>query len=125
MRGSRHIINIPIMTLHLGRISQVFAIQISDRLVIGGVEDPLANKNLIYCARGSIVSMTYSGLAYGLGDDPNMPTDEWIAEILLGKPIPRGPDGIRPVAFAQTTVRPWMDLRSSLILIKERLEAAL
>jgi hypothetical protein len=34
------------MTLHLGRISQFFALQISDRLVNGGVEDPLANKNL-------------------------------------------------------------------------------
>jgi hypothetical protein len=58
------------------------------------MNDPLANKNLIYYARDAIVAIGYAGKAYGLNSsNKNMPTDEWIAEKLWGKPIPRGLDG--------------------------------
>jgi hypothetical protein len=90
------------MTLHLTQISSSWALQVSDRLVSGGVQDPLANKNIIYFARRSVVSIGYTGLAYGLSsNNPDMPTDEWIVEILLGKPIARGWDGVRP-AFSNS-----------------------
>jgi hypothetical protein len=52
--------------------------------VSGGVEDPLANKNLIYVGRDGIFAISYTGLAYGLSANRNTPTDEWLAEILCG-----------------------------------------
>ena len=86
-------------------------LHVSDRLVSGGVHDPLANKCIIYWARGALVSIGYAGLAYGLSkSNPNMPTDEWIAEKLWGKPIPRGRDGLRPATFAMSKISKWLDI---------------
>ncbi len=111
------------MTLHLTRISRRYALQVSDRLVSGGVQDPLANKNLIYWARGAVVSIGYTGLAYELSSsDRNMPTDEWIAETLWGRPIPRGWDGIRPVTFANDTIAKWLDIGQSIELLRSELQ---
>ncbi|MGI8733747.1 MAG: hypothetical protein ACR2LM_10660 [Pyrinomonadaceae bacterium] len=73
---------------------------VSDRLVSGGMSDPLANKNLIYHAGDAIVVIGYAGKAYGLHPSKrDMPTDEWIAETLWGKPIPRGRDGRTPATI--------------------------
>ena len=48
---------------------------VSDRLVSGGVHDPLANKNLIYQARDAIVVVGYAGAAYELNSsNKNIPT---------------------------------------------------
>lgn len=111
------------MTLHLTRISRQYTLQVSDRLVSGGVQDPLANKNLIYWARDSIVCIGYTGLAYGLSSsDRNIPTDEWIAETLWGKPIPRGPDGVRPVAFAIERICRWLDIGQSINLLRDEIQ---
>jgi len=113
------------MTLHLTHISPSFALQVSDRLVRGGVAVPLANKNILYSARDSFVSMGYTGLAYGLASDPDIPTDEWIAQILWRKPIPRGPDGVSPVAFGLASISGRMDLRLSLQVIRDELQNAI
>lgn len=97
--------------------------QVSDRLVSGGVQDPLANKNLIYLARDAVVSIGYTGLAYELSaSDRNMPTDEWIAEILWGEPIPRGQDGIRPITFANGRIGRWLDIGQSIKLLQMELQ---
>jgi len=111
------------MTLHLTRGSRRYVLQVSDRLVSGGVQDPLANKNLIYWARRAVVSIGYTGLAYGLSSsDRNMPTDEWIAEILWGKPIPRGRDGIRPATRAIERIGRWLDIGQSIELLRYELQ---
>jgi hypothetical protein len=97
------------MTVVLTFGCPAFVMQISDRLVsvrradpttgrIGGAEpfDPLSNKALIFRAADAIVSIGYSGTAY-LEDRP---TDEWIAEILWGEPLPEpGPWGGTPTVM--------------------------
>lgn len=111
------------MTLHLARVSRRYVLQVSDRLVSGGVQDPCANKNLIYWARGAVVSIGYTGLAYELSSsDRNMPTDEWIAETLWGKPIPRDRDGIRPVAWVNERIGRWLDIGQSIELLRYELQ---
>jgi hypothetical protein len=57
--------------------------------------DPLANKTVIYRATDAVVTIGFAGLAY-VGDQP---TDEWLAELLWGEPISRGPDGVRAVDY--------------------------
>src|SRR5437660_7557363 len=60
------------MTLHLIRASRSYVAHASDRLVSGGVNDPLANKQIIYLARDALVSIGYAGIAYGLSSSsPN------------------------------------------------------
>ena len=114
------------MTLHLTRISTQYTLQVSDRLVSGGIQDPLANKNLIYWAQDALVTIAYTGLAYGLSSsNPDMPTDEWIAETLRGHPIPRGPDGIEPVAFGIQKIPRWLDIGQSIQLLRDRLQQSL
>jgi hypothetical protein len=96
---------------------------VSDRLVSGGVKDPIANKNIIYFARGAIVTIGYTGLAYEIStSDRNIPTDEWIAGKLYGNPIPRGPDGIRPVGISPGGAGKWLDIGQSVQLLREELE---
>jgi len=114
------------MTLHLTRISNRYTLQVSDRLVSGGVQDPLANKNLIYWARGALVTIAYAGLAYGLSlSNRDMPTDEWLAETLRGHPIPRGPDGIEPVTFGIQKIPRWLDIGQSIQLLRDELQKSL
>lgn len=50
------------MTLHLTQVSYLYTLQVGDRLISGGINDPLANKNIIYWARDAIVTLGYSGL---------------------------------------------------------------
>lgn len=114
------------MTLHLTRVSNRYTLQVSDRLVSGGVQDQLANKNLIYWARGAIVTIGYTGLAYELSlSDRNVPTDEWIAEKLRGLPMLRGPDGLRPVTTAYERVSRWLDIGQSVQLLSDELEKSI
>jgi hypothetical protein len=84
------------MTQHLLRASKSYTLFVSDRLVSGGTKnDPTANKNLIYLARDAIVAIGYAGRAYHPSNS-NVPSDEWMAELLWGKPILRGADGVAP-----------------------------
>jgi hypothetical protein len=80
------------MTLIVGQTSARFALHIGDRLV--SVQSPgkppspfdvLANKSLLYVAPDGIVAIGYTGLAYLEG----VPTDQRLAEILIGKRYPR------------------------------------
>ena len=113
------------MTLHLTRVSRTYALQVSDRLVSGALQDPAANKNLIYWARDALVTIGYTGLAYGLSDaDQNMPTDEWIAQTLWGRDIERMDDG-RPSMFFSRPISRWLDIGQSVELLRQKLNASM
>jgi hypothetical protein len=77
------------MTLVLTLISRRYVLHVSDRLVTGAVTgqalDPLANKSIVYLARDAVVVAGYAGLASFGGK----PTDEWLAERLLGTGLTR------------------------------------
>lgn len=86
------------MTLILTAASPLYVVQCSDRLLTmaAGVDaravDPVANKTILYRATDAIAVIGYSGLAYVGG----MPTDEYLAALLWGATLARGPDGLRP-----------------------------
>lgn len=92
------------MTLVLSFACHGIAVQVADRLVSqqrGRAISPLdqiANKLLIYRARDAIVSMGYAGQAF-IGE---IPTDEWIAQLLSGEPNVRGPDDRGGVRMGRT-----------------------
>lgn len=90
------------MTLILGVVGQRVAHQVGDRLVVvergkkRSTHDPLSNKQVVVMAPDAIVVMGYTGLAY-LGDRP---TDDVIAEAVVGRPLGRGiqyPGSISPI----------------------------
>jgi hypothetical protein len=111
------------MTPHLTGISKRYALEVSDRLVSGGMKDPLANKNVIYLCRDAVVSMGYTGFAYGLSEsNENTPTDEWLAEVLWGEPIPRGRDGVRPAWMCSRDNARFLDIRQSAELLRNKKE---
>ena len=88
------------MTLVLTAATPAFVVQAADRLttkkrVIVSAHDPIANKTILYRANDAVAVLSFSGLAYR----GQQPTDEWLAELLWGGPIPRGVDGVRPAAF--------------------------
>jgi hypothetical protein len=80
-----------------------YVLQVSDRLVTRGTDvyDPLANKSLLYYAKNALVAVSYTGLAYLDG----VPTDQWIAEQLVGRSLrDRGTMGyydIQPLEIGQ------------------------
>ena len=92
------------MTLILSFACHGIAVQVADRLVSqqrGHLISPLdqiANKLLIYRARDAIVSIGYAGQAF-IGD---IPTDEWLAQLISGEPNARGPDGMGGVRLGRT-----------------------
>lgn len=73
------------MTLIISKTSRNYVLQVTDRLVTksGDSFDPLANKNIIFCALNGILSFAYTGHAY-IGSTP---TDQWLAEKLIGKKL--------------------------------------
>jgi hypothetical protein len=113
------------MTLHLLRTSNSYTLMVSDRLVSGRMTDALANKNLIYHARDAIVAIGYAGRAYGLNlSNSNMPSDEWLAEKLWGKPIERGPDGVAPATFTFGKISKHLNVGQSINLLRNELIAS-
>lgn len=105
------------MTLILSRNSGKYILQVSDRLITrsGDPVDQASNKTIIYHARDAIVTMSYTGLAY----ISNIPTDQWIAEMLIGLPYDRNR---KPPAIGPGT-RKYTDIGLSLRIIKDRLES--
>jgi hypothetical protein len=93
------------MTLILTTRDSGGVIQVVDRLVTlrspSGPKpwDTRANKTVLFFGRDGVFTLSYAGLAY-LND---LPTDEWIAQTLLGTPLTRNPDG-RPTALCFRTV---------------------
>jgi hypothetical protein len=83
------------LTLILTHLSRAWAVQVTDRLVsrsAAGRTSPFdaeANKNVIFLTDRALVSIGYTGLSYISG----VPTDEWIAQILLGEKVVRTPRG--------------------------------
>jgi hypothetical protein len=102
------------MTLHITLTSNRFILQLSDRLVSvqrrGSLTpfDETANKTVIYFARDGWVSIGYTRLAY-LG---GIPTDQWIAEKLIGEELSsqRGPSGGIPIGLVAGPVYRWFDI---------------
>lgn len=92
------------MTLVLSFACHGIAVQVADRLVSQqrgrfiSPLDQLANKLLIYRARDAIVSIGYAGQAFIC----NIPTDEWIAQLISGVPDPRGPEDMGGVRLGRT-----------------------
>lgn len=83
------------MTQIISYANRNFALQVGDRLVSErrprqpiSPRDPLFNKHVLFLAKDAIVSIGFAGLAYVTG----VPTDQWIASVLYGKPLP-GPQG--------------------------------
>ncbi len=60
--------------------------------------DQIANKLIIYRARDAIASIGYAGQAF-IG---NIPTDEWIAQLISGEPNVRGPEDMGGVRVGRT-----------------------
>jgi hypothetical protein len=79
------------MTLIVSAASLKDIRQVTDRLVSsrGKPFDPSSNKNLVIFARDAILTSAYTGTAY-VG---KLTTDEWIAEQIVGFPLPRGEEG--------------------------------
>jgi hypothetical protein len=79
------------VTLILNHINHAWALQMTDRLVSRAATpyDPEANKNLVFLTDFAAVAIGHSGLSYLEG----IPTDEWIAQTLLGERVSRWPGG--------------------------------
>ena len=90
-------------------------LQVSDRLVTRGGDayDPLANKSLLYYAKNALVAMSYTGLAYLDG----VPTDQWIAEQLVGRSLR---DSSRPGMMGYYDIQP-LEIGQALSLLCDRL----
>jgi hypothetical protein len=73
------------VTLILGAVSRDVAVQVGDRLLTarGKEWDPLANKSVVVLGYDGFVCVSYSGLAHIL----NVPTDQWLAEILADRQV--------------------------------------
>lgn len=106
------------MTFVLPLATPLYVSQVTDRLVTfaGKPYDPLANKNVLYCARDGVVAIGYSGAA----DVDDRPTDEWIARI-LGR---LADDDIGTVSLRASGVKGLMNLGRSVDLLRRACEAA-
>jgi len=73
------------MTLITTLLAGPFVQHAGDRLVTGGPggPDPEANKTVLYLAKDAVVSIGYTGLAQLDGK----PTDQFLAEVLIGDPL--------------------------------------
>lgn len=97
------------MTLVLTAATPFYVVQAADRLVsMAGrrglrAADPAANKTIIYRAKDGVAVLSYAGLAYV----DAKPTDEFLAELLWGEPLRRGPDGERPAQRQGRSPNQW------------------
>jgi hypothetical protein len=105
-------LEIDILTIILTLACPAYVIQVSDRLVSKRLRgaltpyDARANKSLLYQARNALVAIGYASTAYISG----VPTDQWIARLLWGKPFPLGPDGLRiPKVLGRNPYVPHID----------------
>jgi hypothetical protein len=114
------------MTIVLTVASPAYVVQVADRRlsiskagVIAGEHDPVSNKTIVYRCKNAIVVMGYSGIAYIGGN----PTDEWLAQVLWGEPITRGPDGVRPalVGFVRRPLN--VDIGRAVSLLRSAIDA--
>lgn len=115
------------MTMVAAASCRGFAVMVSDRLVtlsrngaFAGRHDPLANKTIVYLGRDGLLILGYTGSAYLDG----IPTDEWIAQVLWGRPFERNPDGSLPTALRGKGAGP-RGLNQVLLVLRRRLGMAL
>ena len=117
------------MTLHITYVSPHYVLQVSDRLVtrrsLGRPRpfDPESNKTVIYVARDALLSIGYSGVAYL----DNRPTDQWIAEKLIGEEVGsrarvQGSHTI-PRRLKTGPTGPWYDVGNAIRVLREGLIA--
>jgi hypothetical protein len=107
------------MTLIISKACRNYVLQVTDRLVTraGKSFDPFANKNIIFCAQNGIVSIAYTGLAFL----DEIPTDQWIAEKLMGKSFDRSR---KPPALGFGVATKSIYIGPALKMLKEALEDA-
>jgi hypothetical protein len=111
------------MTLIIARVSRRYVLQTTDRLVTSQAPRPRPwegtfNKNLLYSAKNGVVAMGFTGIAYVEG----VPTDQWLAQQLVDKPL-NGPPGEPTPAYISGRVRPWRDVGSVLNTLRDSLSA--
>jgi hypothetical protein len=109
------------MTLVLTVITPRYVVQAADRLLTKGkaVHDPVANKTIICSLKNAVIVLSYAGIAY-LG---RQPTDEWLAEILWGGAIGRGPDGAGPAALLMGQRPNDWTIDQAVSVLKQKLDA--
>lgn len=97
------------MTQILAIVTRNCVVQASDRLTVKfqkskflGDHDACANKSVIYVCRDGYMVVSFAGIAY-VGD---VPTDEWLAQILIGRVVGRRDEG-RPamLSFGKTLAK--------------------
>lgn len=108
------------MTLALSSVSRHAVVQATDRLISRGgkAEDPLANKNVVYCARDALVTISYTGLAFLNG----IRTDDWIARKLRGEAewVPGEPSAGPGLRF--TKAPQWLDIGQAVHTLRSHLD---
>jgi hypothetical protein len=109
------------MTLITAQASHWFALQVSDRLLTrdGAEFDPFSNKNIVFEAPDALVSIGYTGDAYL----DELPTDQWVVEILTGARL--GPAGGRRFAVRVAPIPQWRHIGPALNVLRSELELAL
>jgi len=111
------------MTLGLSIARRPYVLNASDRLVstvrgktVSGAFDRYANKTIVYLAGDGPIAISYAGIAF-VG---RKPADEWLAEVLLGSPFRRWPDGSVPAFGFQRS--PMRSINSALWLLQKAIE---
>lgn len=109
------------MTLITAKASQWFAIQVTDRLLTraGAEFDPVSNKNVIYEAPDVLVAIGYTGDAYL----DELPTDEWLAQTLIGETFGSGEGRATAIRFGP--LPHWRHIGPALEMLRVRLVEAL
>lgn len=104
------------MTLILTLRDQGYILQVTDRLVTSRDKqvDPAVNKNILYHARNGLFAMGFTGWAIL----DHIPTDQWIAEKLLGHAYDRSKTS---QGFGFGGPDPWLDIGQSMIKIRDEL----
>lgn len=108
------------MTLIASSAAYNGCIQLADRMVSIRLRefDPQANKSLLFPLDNAAVAIAYTGRAY-IG---RTPTDEWLAEKIIGQPLVRGPNG--PVAAISVGSMPSLqvDFSQALLHLKNSID---
>lgn len=109
------------MTLILTHVGGPTIIQVADRLVTrtGREFDPLANKSVVFRARDALVAISYTGLAYL----DRTPTDEWMAQHIIGETLMRGRRGDAPAMSRFGRLPQWLDIGQTAELLRSNLES--
>jgi len=107
------------MTLNLAMPRIGSAYLVTDRRLTNdiGITEEFSNKNILFAARDGIIAVGYTGVAF----IDRVPTDQWLAEVLIGERYERGaqPSGIRI-----GSIRSGYSVQDALPALRDALNAA-